>query len=122
MSSTPLGARLTHAVQADCPVISQHAHAMWDHRMPCDAVAPETALEHAHGLQDVTTHGHWERDPDPPDVVWVYRGLADGRAYTAALIERNGCITTALRASEMSHRPMAAYLREAARQRGGHYE
>ena len=66
MATKSTSARLAHAEETGLPVVSNHAHNQWDERMPDAAIAPETALEHAHGLQGITTHGHWERDPDPP--------------------------------------------------------
>lgn len=120
-----INARLRHAAEADLPVISDHAHDMWDERMPSDAVSAETALELATRLTDLATHGHWRaagQDQRLPDAVWVYRGIIDQRAYTAAFLENSGSITTVLRASEMTHRPMAAYVRKAARSRVNHHE
>lgn len=122
MATAATNDRLEHAEQTGLPVVSTHAYRKWSERMPDAATDPETALENAHGLQEICLHGHWQRDPDPPDTVWVYRGILDERAYTAALIERSGCITTVLRASKMAHKPMAAYLRTAARCRGGYHE
>lgn len=120
-----VNARLAHAEETDLPVLTDHAHDKWDDRMPAEAVSAETALEEADRLTDLATHGHWRaagEDQRIPEAVWVYRGILDQRAYTAAFIERGGAITTVLRASEMAHRPMAAYVRTAARNRVHHHE
>lgn len=122
-------APLDHAEETGLPVLSGHAHDMWDGRMPAEAVAAETALAEATRLTEIAEHGHWRKAGKTatlPDAIWVYRGVIDAgdeaRAYTAAFVEENDTITTTLRASTMTHRPMAAYLRVAARLEGGHHE
>jgi len=120
-----VSARMRHAAEADLPVLTDHAHDKWDERVPSEAVSAEAALEAATRLTDLASHGHWRaagRDQRLPDAVWVYRGILDQRAYTAAFVEHSGAITTILRASEMTHRPMAAYVRTAARSRVNHHE
>ena len=120
-----VNARMQHAAEADLPVLTDHAHEKWDERMPSDSVSAETALENAARLTDLASHGHWRssgQSSELPDAVWVYRGIIDQRAYTAAFVEHSGAITTVLRASKMTHRPMAAYVRTAARSRVNHHE
>lgn len=118
-------ARMRHAAEADLPVLTDHAHEKWDERMPSEAVSAETALEASARLTDLASHGHWRsagQNSELPEAVWVYRGIIDRSAYTAVFIEHSGAITTVLRASEMTHRPMAAYVRTAARSRVNHHE
>lgn len=112
-----IGSRLQHAADHDVPFISDHAHDRWDERMPADAVAPETALEHGTRETDIIHLPHYEQHEEgPPDALWLFYETTRtaSEKYYAVLIERHGAITTAFRMAGIRYPPLKAYLRTVA--------